>query len=250
MMWYPNNGGGGWTPISPPPLRTRLCTTFYQYDIHIVVSCKNVSYDNQLHLVQCGGWICAVSVKSGHCALRSCDLNDWQVASVHSAPGAQWYFLVPCPRVIHRQVYQSWQCTQLRRIDYCVTLNALPARLFSGDYSVINFLIVTASISEKFCILDRLLTLILNINAIQHWHQSFAIQCFCIHRSSTMLYDFHIRVFCHIAIQVLYVNAQILTFRANGGWYLHVIVSLCIFPRSMNPRLHWLNLPGSACNID
>ena len=33
-------------------------------------------------------------------------------------------------------------------IDYCVRINALPARLFSGDISVIDFLIVTASISK------------------------------------------------------------------------------------------------------
>ena len=33
-------------------------------------------------------------------------------------------------------------------IDYCARINALPARLFSGWYSVIDFLIVTASISK------------------------------------------------------------------------------------------------------
>ena len=58
----------------------------YQYDIHIIVSCGNVLYDNHLHYVQCGGWICTVSVKTGHCALCSCELNEWQVASMHSSP--------------------------------------------------------------------------------------------------------------------------------------------------------------------
>ena len=29
-----------------------------------------------------GGWICTVSIKTGHCALCSCDLHEWQVASM------------------------------------------------------------------------------------------------------------------------------------------------------------------------
>ena len=32
------------------------------------------------------GWICAASIKTGHCALCSRDLNEWQVVSVCSAP--------------------------------------------------------------------------------------------------------------------------------------------------------------------
>ena len=60
----------------------------FQYDIHIIVSQENVTYDNHLHFVQAGGWICAVSVKTGHCTLCLRDLNEWQVASMHSAPVA------------------------------------------------------------------------------------------------------------------------------------------------------------------
>ena len=58
----------------------------YQYDIHIIVSRENVSYDNHLNFVQCGGWISAVSVTTGHCAFSSHDLNEGQAASVRSAP--------------------------------------------------------------------------------------------------------------------------------------------------------------------
>ena len=43
---------------------TTFHTTLYQYDIHIIVSRKNVSYDSHLHFVQSWGWICAVSVKT------------------------------------------------------------------------------------------------------------------------------------------------------------------------------------------
>ena len=47
--------------------------TTYQYDIHIIISHKNVLYDD-LFFFQSGGWICAVNVKTGHCALCSRDL--------------------------------------------------------------------------------------------------------------------------------------------------------------------------------
>ena len=66
----------------------RFCTNvvLYQYDIHIIVLHENVLYNNHLlHVVQSGGWICTVSVKTGHCALCSGDLNERPVASVHSA---------------------------------------------------------------------------------------------------------------------------------------------------------------------
>ena len=48
---------------------TTFDTTLYQYDIHIIVSRKNVSYDSHLHFVQSWGWICAVSVKTGKMTL-------------------------------------------------------------------------------------------------------------------------------------------------------------------------------------
>ena len=59
-----------------------FCTTIHQ----IIVSHKIVLYVNHLHFVQSGGWICAVRVKTGLCALCSRDLNEWQVASVLSIP--------------------------------------------------------------------------------------------------------------------------------------------------------------------
>ena len=58
----------------------QCCTTLYQYNIHIIASCENVLYDSHLHFVKSRGWICTVSVKPGHCALCSRDLNEWQVA--------------------------------------------------------------------------------------------------------------------------------------------------------------------------
>ena len=60
--------------------------TLYQYDIHIIVLRKNILYDKHLNFVRSRGWICVVSVKIGHCTHCSHDLNDWQVASVRSAP--------------------------------------------------------------------------------------------------------------------------------------------------------------------
>ena len=65
---------------------TTFHTKLYQYNIHIV-SCKNVSYDNHLHFVQSGHWICTVSVKTGHCALCSHDLNEWRVTSAFCPNG-------------------------------------------------------------------------------------------------------------------------------------------------------------------
>ena len=58
----------------------------YQYDIHIIVLREDVLYNYNLHFVQSGGWICAVSVKIGDCTLCPHDLNEWQVASVCSVP--------------------------------------------------------------------------------------------------------------------------------------------------------------------
>ena len=63
--------------------------TLYQYDIHIIVSHENETFHTTtiifLHFFQFRGWMCAVSVEIGHCAPCSCDLNEWQVASMHSA---------------------------------------------------------------------------------------------------------------------------------------------------------------------
>ena len=58
--------------------------SYKTYDIvsmrhsHFVLR-EKVSYDD--HFVQSRVWICAVSAKTEHCALCSCDLNEWQAPS-------------------------------------------------------------------------------------------------------------------------------------------------------------------------
>ena len=62
-----------------------FCKMLYQYDIHIIVSRKTF-HTTTIYIVFSPGVESAqLSVKTGHCTVWSRDLNEWQVASVHSA---------------------------------------------------------------------------------------------------------------------------------------------------------------------
>ena len=72
---------------------------------------RNILHDNRLQFVQSGGWICTVSVKTGHCALSSRDLNEWLVASMHSALA-----VLLCPAQLCMKIVSSW-CWTLGKMD-------------------------------------------------------------------------------------------------------------------------------------
>ena len=58
-----------------------FCTTWNQNYIHITILWKSILYDNHSHCVHYEGWICAVSVKTGHCLHCSRDLKMVSVCS-------------------------------------------------------------------------------------------------------------------------------------------------------------------------
>ena len=78
---------------------------------------KTFRMTTSLHFVQCGGWICTVSVKTGHCALCSCHLNERQVVSMHSASGA---FAKPRP-VIWKWYWDDSHIGEKNSISYKLT---------------------------------------------------------------------------------------------------------------------------------
>ena len=117
--------------IAPPPPPQYTFTLSYtyctircrtkQHFIHCInttftLFCAKTfpTYDNHSHFVQSWCWICTVSViniKSGHCALCSHDLDEWQVATMLNL--SRWSCIIPAQ--LYEPFIPSWRNHELGR---------------------------------------------------------------------------------------------------------------------------------------